>query len=152
MDRYHPRIVVLAEKSEKSLGDELKRQVGNRVINMVGQTTLRQAYTLLKRCHLYVGNDNGPKHMAAAAGVPVIEINGHPPAGSPLHPNSPSRFGPWGVWHRVILPDQALASCSEECTAAKGHCIFSITVEQVEEAIVTWLSQERIHFALPAVE
>ena len=139
---YHARIMIVGEMGEKALADELQSQLGHIVINMVGQTTLRQAFALLRHCDLYVGNDYGPKHIAAAAGVPVIEINGHPLAGSPFHTYSPMRFGPWGVTHLVLQPETALEPCSDACTAAQPHCILGITVEQVKNAVMTLLRED----------
>lgn len=139
---YDARIVVVGGPGEEHLGQELQRQLGDRVINVVGKTTLRQTAALLKRCNLFVGNDAGPMHLAAAAGVPVVEISCHPLNGSPLHPNSPKRFGPWGVPYVVLQPEKPLAPCSEACDAAQAHCILGITVEQVKEALMELLSQK----------
>ena len=134
------RIVVVGGHNEKPLGEELQRQLGETVINVVGKTTLRQAGAILRRCQLYVGNDAGPMHLAAAASVPVVEISCHPRNGSLLHDNSPVRFAPWGVSHRIHQPEFALSPCSGACTAAHGHCIRSINPEQVMVAIMEQLS------------
>ena len=139
--KYDARILVVGGKGEESLGQEIQRKLGDAVINVVGQTTLRQTASLLKHCQLHVGNDAGPMHLAAAERVPVIEISCHPLNGSPLHPNSPIRFSPWGVPYRVIQPGKAIASCSNGCTSAQTHCILGITVERVKEALVELLSQ-----------
>jgi len=46
---------------------------------------------LLERCHLYVGNDNGPRHFAIAVGTPTVAVFGKPfpenwtPPGDPRH-------------------------------------------------------------------
>lgn len=64
---YNTRIVVIGGKGEELLGQELQRQLGDAIITVVGQTTLRQASALLKYCCLYIGNDAGPMHLAAAA-------------------------------------------------------------------------------------
>ncbi len=134
------RIVVVGGHNEKPLGEELQRLLGESMINLVGKTTLRQAAAILRRCQLYVGNDAGPMHLAAAAGVPVVEISCHPRDGSPLHNNSPVRFAPWGVSHRILQPEFALSPCYGACTAAHGHCISSISPEQVMAAIMEQLT------------
>jgi heptosyltransferase-2 len=139
---YQGRLVVLGGMGEESLGEELQRQLGDMVVNAVGRATLRQTAALLKRCRLYVGNDAGPMHLAAAAGVPVIEISCHPPDGSPLHVNSPGRFGPWRVPHVVLRPETARDACSEGCTSHEAHCILAITVEQVIEAVAKEVSRQ----------
>lgn len=131
---YNARIVAVGGRGEESLGEEIQKQLGNTIINIVGRTTLRQTAALLKCCHLYVGNDAGPMHLAAAAGVPVVEISCHPLCGSVIHVNSATRFGPWGVPHFVLQPEKSLPPCSDECDAAGAHCILNVSVAQVKEA------------------
>ena len=139
---FNARIVVVGAHGEEALGEELARQLPGTVINLVGQTTLRQAASLMKNCSLYIGNDTGPKHLAAAAGVPIVELSCHPIVGSPYHSNSPQRFGPWGVPHIVLQPEVALAPCLDACCSKKTHCILGITLEQVLEAVEQSLTQQ----------
>jgi heptosyltransferase-2 len=136
---YNSCIIVLGGKGEERLGEELQEQLGDTVISFVGQTTLRQACAILKRCHLYIGNDAGPMHLSAAAGVPVVEISCHPRTGSPVHPNSPERFRPWGVSHSVLQPTIPRSPCLYGCDATEPHCILDVTVEQVKEAVARQL-------------
>jgi ADP-heptose:LPS heptosyltransferase len=39
-----------------------------------GQTTIQGLGALYERCHLWIGNDGGPKHVATAVGCPTIVI------------------------------------------------------------------------------
>jgi heptosyltransferase-2 len=128
------RIVVVGGGEDRRLGQTLRRALGGGVIDVTGRMTLRQAAALLKRCALYVGNDSGPMHIAAAFGVPIVEISCHPATGSPAHPNSPVRFGPWKVPHVVLQPPGSEA-CVEACAATEAHCILAIGVEAVSAAV-----------------
>jgi len=74
-------------------------------IDLRGRTSLREATATLARCRLFVGNDTSLKHLAAAVGLPVVEISGFPLRGNPNHANSPARFGAWGTPHRILQPD-----------------------------------------------
>jgi len=139
-NEYNAFIVVIGGKEDREAGNGLKSELGERVINSVGQTNLRQACALLAECQLFVGNDSGPMHMAAAAGLKIVEICGHPITGSALHKNSPVRFGPWGVPHIVIQPKKAIGPCFDVCIAKRPHCILGITVNQVKEAVRSFLS------------
>ena len=73
-------------------------------INLIGRTTLPQTLALLARARLFVGNDSGLKHLAAAAAVPVMEISALREDAPPGHHNSPARFHAWGVPFRVARP------------------------------------------------
>jgi len=146
--KYHAKIIVLGGKEDEFIGQQIQMKLGDSVINTIGQTTLRQTCALLEHCALFVGNDSGPKHMAAAVGVPVIEINSHPLDGLPFHVDSPKRFGPWGVSHRILSPKTAIPPCSDACIAHEAHCIRDVTVEQVKEAISYMLynqGQSKVH-------
>jgi ADP-heptose:LPS heptosyltransferase len=39
-----------------------------------GATTLRELAALYRRCRFWLGNDGGPKHIAAAAGIPTVTV------------------------------------------------------------------------------
>ena len=133
---YYAHILVVGGQGEESLGQEIQQQLGDKVINMVGRATVRQTGALLKHCQLYVGNDTGPMHLAAAAGTPVVEISCHPRTGSLVHDNSPKRFGPWGVLNYVLQPEKAISPCSNECIAVEAaHCILNVSVQQVKKAV-----------------
>jgi ADP-heptose:LPS heptosyltransferase/GT2 family glycosyltransferase len=45
------------------------------VASVAGQTKLDELPGLLSACCLYIGNDSGPKHIAAALGIPTIGIH-----------------------------------------------------------------------------
>jgi ADP-heptose:LPS heptosyltransferase/GT2 family glycosyltransferase len=50
-------------------------QHSDQVASMVGRTSLTDLPRLLKNCALYIGNDSGPKHIAAAVGIPTVGIH-----------------------------------------------------------------------------
>jgi ADP-heptose:LPS heptosyltransferase len=134
------RLAVIGSREDERLGIELERSLGGKVVNAVG-ASLRETGALLKRCHLFVGNDAGPMHLAAAAGLPVIEISCHPSSGSTVHANSPARFGPWRVPHVVLRPAEAREPCSDACDSRLAHCIQGVSVAQAREAATSLLSR-----------
>jgi heptosyltransferase-2 len=83
-------------------------------VNLIGRTTLRQAAAVLEHCGLFVGNDSGPKHIAAAVGVPVVEISAFRVGGDVHHPNSPARFHAWGVPYRLAQPPRGVGNLAIE--------------------------------------
>jgi O-antigen biosynthesis protein len=69
--------VLIGGPEEVELAEEVLNRIANRdaVVSLVGKTPLRQLPDLLRACALYVGNNSGPKHIAAALGVPTIGIH-----------------------------------------------------------------------------
>ena len=49
-------------------------------VDLVGRLTLPEATACLARCALFVGNDSGLMHLAAAAGTPTLGLFGPTPA------------------------------------------------------------------------
>ncbi len=132
-------LVVIGSQDDAQLGRELELRLGRNVINAAGRTSLREAGALLKRCRLFVGNDAGPMHLAAAAGLPVIEVSCHPLGGLPEHPNSPERFGPWRVPQIILRPAKPLDSCAQACNSRVAHCIQAVSTAQVKDAVALLL-------------
>jgi ADP-heptose:LPS heptosyltransferase/GT2 family glycosyltransferase len=69
--------VVIGGADEAAVADCVLDAVRRRdsVASVVGAVALRDLPTLLAACDLYVGNDSGPKHIAAALGVPTLAIH-----------------------------------------------------------------------------
>ena len=141
VERGNIRLVLVGGEKELELGDRFAREIPS-TLNLTGKLSLRQTAVLLERCQLYIGNDTGPMHLAAAMGTPVVEICCHPVSGDLKHYNSPARFGPWGVPRRVLQPSSAQGHCQEGCIASEPHCILGVHVEAVQEAILSLLPSE----------
>jgi ADP-heptose:LPS heptosyltransferase len=129
------RLVVVGGPGDEGLGEHLSRRIGDEVIDLTNRATIRETAAVLAHCSLFCGNDSGPMHLAAAVGVPIVEISCHPLLGDELHPNSPSRFGPWGVSCRVVQPDRPKDGCSAGCRVESPHCILNVRVDSVIAAI-----------------
>ena len=105
---------------------------------LVRDATLPELAALLERCALYVGNDSGPAHLAAAVGTPTVTIHG---------PSSPGRTAPRGAGGGPHVAVSAAFPCSpcrerffDECPSppsADGRppCLVAVTVDEVAAAV-----------------
>ncbi|MEQ1803603.1 MAG: glycosyltransferase family 9 protein, partial [Gammaproteobacteria bacterium] len=63
---------------EREYGAAIQQALGGpanpRVINLIGQTRLKQLFAILEVADLVICPDSGPAHMATAAGVPVVGL------------------------------------------------------------------------------
>lgn len=100
---------------------------------------LRVVAAILSRCSLFVGNDSGPMHLAAAAGLPVVEISCHAVGGDAGHRNSPVRYGPLAAHTTIVRPKAFLGDCQGGCTKDTAHCITTVSAQEVASAALDLL-------------
>jgi ADP-heptose:LPS heptosyltransferase len=82
------RVAVVAASHERRQAEPLLAAIPrHRQIDLVGKVDLLAAVAILRRCALFVGNDTGLMHMAAAAGTPTLGLFG---------PSPSSQYAPWG--------------------------------------------------------
>jgi heptosyltransferase-2 len=103
---------------------------------------LRGVCAALERCDLFLGNDTGTAHLAAAMNCPTVVISRHPLNGDPDHANSPARFAPHGSTHVVVQPLSGVDGCTASCRSSAPHCIRNVTSERVVAAAMELLPTE----------
>ena len=121
--------VILGGDRDHDEAAAMAAQLDGPHVNLAGRCSIRQTMALLQRCSLFVGNDSGIMHLAAAAGVPLVALFG---------PQSPLKFGPWGRRTTVIYHAFPCSPCRQkfftECAPSarqKPACIEAITVAEV---------------------
>lgn len=130
------RVVIVGGRTEKPLGYLIAKGLPKATcIDLTGKTTLRQTAAVLECCTLFVGNDTGAKHIAAAVGAKVVEISRFRKNGDPMHPQSPFRFHAWGVENIVLQPEHAIPPCDDFCKALEAHCILGVNLQTVQNAV-----------------
>lgn len=128
-------MVLIGGRKDLAAAAEVVSAGGPFVFDCVGRFTLRETAALLKTCALYIGNDTGPMHLAAAGGVPVVEISCHPRNGPRDFHRSPACFGPWNVPCEILQPETPLPPCIDSCCEPAAHCIRQISVADVIAAV-----------------
>ena len=95
--------------------------------SLVGRTRLQDLAAILTRAVLMISNDNGPMHIAAAVGTPVIGLFG---------PSDPAIWGPWGVGHRTFYKHIDCRSCFHpDCFRGETNCMRLISLDEVWESV-----------------
>jgi heptosyltransferase-2 len=141
IENYRAFILTVGGEDEIELGAYLEHNLPGKSMNAAGKTNLQQTAALIKQSHLFIGNDSGPMHIAAACKIPVICINRFPKIGNKLHPQSPERFRPWGVKTIVLQPSKARFPCNGSCMAYEAHCILDVSADEVKESALNFLDK-----------
>jgi len=143
IQEFGTKVVIVGGEQDRDAAARLAEGLGKWGINLAGKLTIRETSAVLERTRIVISNDSGPMHLAAAAGVPVVEISCHPLTGDPLHPNSPKRFRPWLKEHSVLQPEKPRDPCNLSCEWHEAHCILGISVGEVLGAARIVLSRKK---------
>lgn len=119
-------IAVFGGPGEQELGREIMTMIGDRCVNCCGKTTLGEAIALIERCNLFVTNDSGLMHVAAALNVPQVAIFGSTDhtTTSPASPTS-----------RIVRFPVDCAPCLKTDCPTDHRCMEGITVDRVFDAV-----------------
>lgn len=127
------RFLLLGGPGDRADGEVLAGALPEqRVWNAVGQTSYRGSAAALSCCRLYIGNDTGLMHAAAASRLPVLTPCCYP-ADRPMVTNAvPIVHYPYGVPAVLVRPAHALPECQDSddiwgCAMKRPHCITQIT-------------------------
>lgn len=81
------RVLVVAGPGEEAQFQSLLTAIPqDRLTLLTGHADLLMVAAALARARLFIGNDSGLTHLAAAAGIPVMALFG---------PTNPAHYGPW---------------------------------------------------------
>ena len=123
-------VAILGAKGEEPLGKAIADQIKTRTVVCSGQTTVRELMALVKRCQLFLTNDTGPMHVAAAFKVPLVAVFG---------PTDWQTTSPFGVDAQLVRQPVSCAPCLLRECPIDHRCMTGVTVEQVYDAVVQHL-------------
>ena len=136
-EAYGYRSVLFGSSEDRPLCTEIATESGVDPLNAAGQLTLLQSAALAARCSVFVSNDTGMGHVAAAMNVPVAAVFG---------PTVPAfGFVPYGQGHQVVETAMDCRPCSahggDRCPIGTHDCMRGIAVERVIEAVSVQLGK-----------
>jgi heptosyltransferase-2 len=118
-------VILFGTPSELAVSDAIAAGIKGSSITLVGKTAIADLPALLSRCHLFVGNDSGAMHVAAAVGLPVVAIFG---------PTDPHGTTPITPRCTVVQEKPYCSPCFLRRCPIDHRCMTSITPESVEAA------------------
>jgi len=104
-----------------------------RVIDLIGRTSLAALAGVVARCDVFVSNDSGAMHLAAALGRPVVAIFG---------PTDERATRPLGA-HDLISEAVFCRPCLLRDCPIDHRCMKRITVDRIVAAVASHLAPVR---------
>ena len=125
--RKRAEILFVGVKDEIPIITEIQALMRAETNNVAGKTSLTQLASILQICNLFIGNDSGPMHLAAAVGTRTIGLYG---------PGDPTRFGPVGAMCQTIRRKTDCPPCPETtCRFGENGCMSKIQVTDVIQTL-----------------
>ncbi|RTL92957.1 MAG: glycosyltransferase family 9 protein [Hyphomicrobiales bacterium] len=130
------RVVLVGGPDESDTTAKIMAAAKTPVVNLAGALRLETLLALLKEARLFLGNESGPMHMAAAVGTPVVGLFGL---------TSPVRWAPVGVPSISLRPsmpcDCVGGDLCRRTDPSKACCVWRLEVDPVVDAALELLAR-----------
>lgn len=125
------QVVIFGGSDDAVTASEVEKNMKSHAVNLAGKTTLKQLAALIKKCGVFITNDSGPMHIAAAFDVPVVAVFGPTVREFGFFPHSPKAA--------VVERTMSCRPCGKhgpvECPEKHFKCMTGISASEVFEAV-----------------
>lgn len=143
LENYETALVLVGSQSEKRYTREVEAAIAMRncVTNLAGDLTLTELAGVIKSSALFISNDSGPLHLAAALQKPVVGFYG---------PETPERFGPLCNQRLIFYLGLPCSPCMSVDNAKTVNCtnhlrcMLDLKVEMVIPRLRRFIDHHRL--------
>lgn len=141
-------VVIFGGAREVDIADEIYKNIipefrkPDTLLNVAGQTTLREIISLISECDAFLTNDSGPLHVAYAVRTPTVSIFG---STDPVLTGPPPGTESFNIV--VTGPDVTCSPCFDRsCRQNDMRCMYAISSDEVYYGIKKILPHDRAVF------
>jgi lipopolysaccharide heptosyltransferase II len=131
LDRPHD-VMLFGTPTEAAVSDAIAADLRRAPIDLTGKTSIADLPALLSQCHLFLGNDSGAMHVAAAVGLPVVAIFG---------PTDPLGTAPVTPRSSIVQQKPFCSPCFLRRCPIDHRCMAAVTPEMVRAAVLVRLKE-----------
>ena len=124
------QVVIFGGPADKPLGAQISAMMKTVPIDLTGRTDLETAMALIRKCGLFVTNDSGLMHVAAALDRPLVAVFGS---------TDMVTTGPLGNRSRVVRVPVHCSPCLLPECPIDHRCMARISVTRVFQTAVSLL-------------
>lgn len=120
------QVFVCGSAAERALASDIAAAAPERILNLAGQTTLVELMAVFSLSQLFVGNDSGAMHLAAAVRIPQVVLFG---------PTDLAATGPLNPRARLVYMAVECSPCGLRTCPVDHRCMQRIEVASVFESV-----------------
>ena len=129
--RAGAEVILFGTSTEAAVSSAIAAGMHRPPIDLTGKTTINDLPALLSQCHLFIGNDSGAMHVAAAVGLPVVAVFG---------PTDPFGTSPVTPRCSIVQEKPYCSPCFLRRCPTDHRCMTRVTPDAVEAAARQWIS------------
>jgi len=124
-------VILFGTSAEGAVSSAISADMNQSPIDLTGKTAINDLPALLSQCHLFIGNDSGAMHVAAAVGLPVVAVFG---------PTDPFGTAPVTPRCSIVQEKPYCSPCFLRRCPTDHRCMTRVTPAAVEVAARHWIS------------
>ncbi|HOE62969.1 MAG TPA: lipopolysaccharide heptosyltransferase II [Candidatus Sumerlaeota bacterium] len=129
-ERYGVRCVFSSVEKDRPLMEKIKGMCRRPIIDLVGKVPLKILPAFMEHLSLFITNDSGLMHVAAAADIPIVAVFGS---------TDWQRTAPWSQKATLIRRQQDHEPCMKPTCSRDFRCMNDISVDEVFNAAEKYL-------------
>ena len=119
-------VILFGTAAEAAVSSAIAAEMRVPPIDLTGKTAIADLPALLSHCHLFIGNDSGAMHVAAAVGLPVVAVFG---------PTDALGTAPVTPRCTIVQEKPYCSPCFLRRCPTDHRCMTRVTPDMVEAAV-----------------
>ena len=119
-------VILFGTAAESAVSSAIAAEMRQPPIDLTGKTAIADLPALLSQCQLFIGNDSGAMHVAAAVGLPVVAVFG---------PTDPLGTAPVTPRCTIVQEKPYCSPCFLRRCPTDHRCMTKVTPDMVEAAV-----------------
>jgi heptosyltransferase-2 len=128
-------VILFGTAAEANVSTAISTEMRRPPIDLTGKTAIADLPALLSLCHLFIGNDSGAMHVAAAVGLPIVGVFG---------PTDPNGTAPVTTRCSIVQQRPYCSPCFLRRCPTDHRCMTAITADMVVAAARPWPSSTQV--------
>jgi heptosyltransferase-2 len=120
------KILLFGSGEEKAISEMIRCVAKSDVVDLVGKTSLLETMALIEKCSLFITNDSGLMHLAAALKIPLIAIFGS---------TDPFTTSPLGNSSIIVRKEVSCSPCLKRECPTDHQCMRLIEAGEVYQHV-----------------
>jgi len=125
-------IILFGTPAEATVSSAIAAELQRMPCDLTGKTSIADVPALLSQCHLFLGNDSGAMHVAAAVGLPVVAVFG---------PTDPDGTAPVTPRSTIVQQKPYCSPCFLRRCPTDHRCMKAVTPQMVQNAMLARLAE-----------